>query len=171
MRLELTAFRLWDWRAAYCATEAWWKYYLKLKISNLKWLSDVFHIRRYDNHSYFWTKAFFCSAQWDKGCIKSPNLNLRFSLQSEPYDLEIVPYWIKDCQSRGKLTLNKLSDTCFRHWRTAFRVYFLSFFSVSSKHLGRKYTYVSKLLQIIFKLKLYWFWIAENDWCRDFLDF
>ena len=25
VRLELTAFRLWDWRAAYCATEAWWK--------------------------------------------------------------------------------------------------------------------------------------------------
>ncbi len=24
VRLELTAFRLWDWRAAYCATEAWW---------------------------------------------------------------------------------------------------------------------------------------------------
>ena len=24
MRLELTAFRLWDWRAAYCATEARW---------------------------------------------------------------------------------------------------------------------------------------------------
>ena len=23
VRLELTAFRLWDWRAAYCATEAW----------------------------------------------------------------------------------------------------------------------------------------------------
>ena len=22
VRLELTAFRLWDWRAAYCATEA-----------------------------------------------------------------------------------------------------------------------------------------------------
>ena len=25
VRLELTAFRLWDWRAAYCATEAGWK--------------------------------------------------------------------------------------------------------------------------------------------------
>ena len=25
VRLELTAFRLWDWRAAYCATEASWR--------------------------------------------------------------------------------------------------------------------------------------------------
>ena len=25
MRLELTAFRLWDWCAVYCATEAWWR--------------------------------------------------------------------------------------------------------------------------------------------------
>ena len=24
VRIELTAFRLWDWRAAYCATKAWW---------------------------------------------------------------------------------------------------------------------------------------------------
>ena len=30
MRLELTAFRLWDWRAAYCATEAYWEPWEKI---------------------------------------------------------------------------------------------------------------------------------------------
>ncbi len=33
MRLELTAFRLWDWRAAYCATEAW--YILQYSLTKL----------------------------------------------------------------------------------------------------------------------------------------
>ena len=30
VRLELTAFRLWDWRAAYCATEAYWEPWEKI---------------------------------------------------------------------------------------------------------------------------------------------
>ena len=38
VRLELTAFRLWDWRAAYCATEAW---YLKRQIFGSKNLVSI----------------------------------------------------------------------------------------------------------------------------------
>jgi hypothetical protein len=32
VRLEFTAFRLWDWRAAYCATEAWCSLFKKINI-------------------------------------------------------------------------------------------------------------------------------------------
>ncbi len=36
VRLELTAFRLWDWRAAYCANEAWKIiFYAQLELSLL----------------------------------------------------------------------------------------------------------------------------------------
>ena len=37
VRLELTAFRLWDWRAAYCATEACWQYRITTLFECTKW--------------------------------------------------------------------------------------------------------------------------------------
>ena len=44
VRLELTAFRLWDWRAAYCATEAGWKPLVVSALffgTNYFWLSGL----------------------------------------------------------------------------------------------------------------------------------
>ena len=56
MRLELTAFRLWDWRAAYCATEAWWKGNWKITsilfFSMLKTYSILKQIWIFSGHKY-----------------------------------------------------------------------------------------------------------------------
>ena len=64
VRLELTAFRLWDWRAAYCATEARCQC-KKLTFTVLgAWFSMVKCIfqRLISKQSIIWKKVFTCNA-------------------------------------------------------------------------------------------------------------
>ncbi len=52
VRIELTAFRLWDWRAAYCATKAWWWRSANIEkiIFSFFFISDVFMLKKVDRN-------------------------------------------------------------------------------------------------------------------------
>ncbi len=87
VRIELTAFRLWDWRAAYCATKAW--YYKKLTFKYF--------------YKYIMWKQLYCEEVWILGWSqKGQKMAKQF-------------YRSKSCRSDQSMKLpRRLSGCCFQ---------------------------------------------------------
>ena len=68
------------------------------------------------------------------GYIKSPNLDLRFGLQSEPYDVKIGPHWLKITQDEVYGDLFYTLKACLYGYSTIKTMFFLVYLVSTQEH-------------------------------------
>ena len=139
VRLELTAFRLWDWRAAYCATEAGWK---PLVVSAL-----------FFGTNYFWLSGLSLSKKtamsFDKAVGRPSNKNVPKKKQATvkvPWYAAMIKAskasWEFDQKAKIFMPRVRLELTAFRlwDWRAAYCA------TEATRYLWTKCVFCSSLL-------------------------